>query len=178
MSGEDDKAMVSVIQRLDEWSKSYTDPQERRVMAQAVWHAAHESVRSGGTASAAFHAFRPEVLSQLQTPQPQPAREIVILGAQHTDNLGEQVVRYNQPQTVRLRVLLEDYIDTYGHTERRLAAYELDDQGERAQRIGYLPKDAPRLTGEYLARLRRPEGKRRLEGRLSQLKSYGSQGGD
>jgi hypothetical protein len=65
---------------------------------------------------------------------------------------------------------LEDYQDTYGRTERRLAAYELDDTGERFQRIGYLPKDAPRQTGKYLATLHRPEGKRRLEGKLSLLR--------
>jgi hypothetical protein len=76
-------------------------------MAQAVWHAAHESTKAGGTASAAFHAFRPEVLAQLATPQPRPMREIVILGAQHEDNLGQRAAIYDQPQTIRLRVLLE-----------------------------------------------------------------------
>ena len=46
---------------------------------------------------------------------------------------------------------------------------ELNESGEPSQRIGYLPKDAPRRTGRYLATLHRPEGKRRLEGRLSEL---------
>ena len=86
--------------------------------------------------------------------------------------LGECVVAYDQPQTIRLQVLLEDYRDTYGRTERRLAAYALDDRGERSQRIGYLPKDAPRHTGRYVATLHRPEGKRRLEGRLSAVQSH------
>lgn len=92
--------------------------------------------------------------------------EIVILGAQHEGNLGEQVAQYDQPRMVRIQVLLEDYQDTYGRTERRLAAYELDDTGKRSHRIGYLPKDAPRQTGEYLAKLHRPKGMRRLEGDL------------
>jgi hypothetical protein len=61
-------------------------------------------------------------------------------------------------------------VDTYGRTERRLAAYELDEAGDPSQRLGYLPKDAPRRTGQYLATLHRPEGKRRLEGTLSPLK--------
>jgi hypothetical protein len=65
---------------------------------------------------------------------------------------------------------LENYQDTYGRTERRLAAYELDRAGTPARRIGYLPKDAPRRIGEYLATLHRPEGKRRLEGNLSLLR--------
>jgi len=134
-----------------------------------VWHAAHESTRPGGTGSAAFHAFRPEVLEQLGRPQPRPVSEIVILGAHHNNNLGDRAIEYDQPRTVRLQVLLEDYADTYGRTERRLAAYELDDSGEPSQRIGYLPKDAPRRMGRYLATLHRPEGKRRLEGRLSEL---------
>jgi hypothetical protein len=81
--------------------------------------------------------------------------------------LGEQAVRYDQPQTVRVRVLLEDYTDTYSRTERRLAAYEVDDKGAPGARIGYLPKDAPRREGSYLAMLQRPEGKRRIEGSTS-----------
>lgn len=97
--------------------------------------------------------------------------EGVVVGAQHEHNLGQRAVEYDRPRTVRIQVLLEDYTDTYGRTERRLAAYELDDQGKRAQRIGYLPKDAARQTGDYLANLRRPEGKRRLEGRLSALRT-------
>ena len=48
--------------------------------------------------------------------------EIVILGAQHETNLGDRVVEFDQPRTVRLQVLLEDYVDTYGRDERRLAA--------------------------------------------------------
>jgi hypothetical protein len=96
--------------------------------------------------------------------------EIVILGAQHETNLGDRVVEYDQPRTVRLQVLLEDYQDTYGRTERRLAAYELADNNQPVQRLGYLPKDAPRRIGEYLATLHRPVGKRRLEGKLSLLR--------
>jgi len=122
---------------------------------------------------AAFHAFRPEVLAQLRKPQLLPAREIVILGAQHEHNLGQRAVEYDQPRTVRIQVLLEDYTDSYGRVERRLAAYELDRDGEPSQRLGYLPKDAPRRVGRYLATLRRPEGKRRIEGRLSSLKEQG-----
>jgi hypothetical protein len=98
--------------------------------------------------------------------------EVVILGAQHEENLGEGVVEYDQPRTVRIRVLLEDYQDTYGRTERRLAAYELGDGDRPAQRLGYLPKDAPRRTGNYLARLQRPEGMKRIEGKLTPLVSY------
>jgi hypothetical protein len=63
-------------------------------------------------------------------------------------------------------------VDTYGRTERRLAAYELNDGSEPAQRIGYLPKDAPRQTGKYLATLQRLEGKRRIEGKLNAIQSY------
>jgi hypothetical protein len=100
-------------------------------------------------------------------------REIVILGAHHEGNLGERVVEYDEPRTVRLQVLLEDYRDTYGRTERRLAAYELNDRGEPHHRLGYLPKDAPRQMGRYVATLHRPEGKRRLEGHLSQLREHG-----
>ncbi|MBN1138309.1 MAG: hypothetical protein JXM73_17100, partial [Anaerolineae bacterium] len=179
MSGEDDKAIVSAIQRLYEWSKGYTDPQERRVMAQAVWHAAHESIRSGGTASAAFHAFRPEMLSQLQTPQPQPVREILILGPQHDNNLGESgAAYYDEPRTTRIRILLEDYTDTYGRTEKRMAAYQLDEGGASGQRMGYLPKDAPRQTGNYVAHLHRPVNKKgergRIEGTLAPLREYQS----
>jgi hypothetical protein len=107
------------------------------------------------------------MLQQLAMPRPRPAREIVILGAQHQSNLGDRVVEYDQPRTIRLQVLLEDYQDSYGRTERRLAAYEIADNGERLQRIGYLPKDAPRQTGMYLAILQRHHGKRRIEGKLS-----------
>jgi hypothetical protein len=173
MQTDDEKALVSAIQELEGWSETYTDPQERRVMAQAVWHAAHETERPGATASAAFHAFRPELLAQLKTPRPRPMREIVILGAQHENNLGNRVVDYDQSRTTRLRILLEDYTDTYGRTERRMAAYELDDAGAPAGRIGYLPKDAPRREGSYLARLSRPEGKRRIEGTLAPLQEHG-----
>jgi hypothetical protein len=172
IQAEDDKALVSAIQELEGWSASVTDLQERRTWAQAVWHAAHESDRPGATASAAFHAFRPEMLAQLAAPQPRPMSEIVILGAQHQENLGEAIVRYDRPQTVRIHVLLEDYTDTYGRTERRLAAYELGDEGQPVQRIGYLPKDAPRQTGKYLATLQRQEGKQRLEGKLSALRDH------
>jgi hypothetical protein len=93
--------------------------------------------------------------------------EIVILGAQHETSLRGQVVDYDQPRSMQLRVLLEDYEDSYGRTERRLATYELDNGGRPAQRIGYLPKYAPRRTGEYLATLHLLEGKRRIEGNLS-----------
>jgi hypothetical protein len=96
--------------------------------------------------------------------------EIAILGAQHETNLGERVVEYDQPRTVRLRVLLDNYHDTYSRTERPRAAHELDRAGTPARRIGYLPKDAARRIGEYLATLHRPAGKRRLEGKLSLLR--------
>jgi hypothetical protein len=98
--------------------------------------------------------------------------EIVILGAQHSNNLGERIAEYEQPRTVRLQVLLEDYQDTYGRPERRLAAYELGDDDRPVQRLGYLPKDAPRQEGSYLATLQRQEGKKRIEGKLSPLKGY------
>jgi hypothetical protein len=166
---EDEKALVTAIQELEGWSDGIDE--SRRTWAQAVWHAAHETERLGATASAAFHAFRPELLAQLHRPQPRPMSEIVILGAQHETNLGERVVEYDQPRTVRLQVLLENYQDTYGRTERRLAAYELAENNQSVQRLGYLPKDAPRRIGEYLATLCRPEGKRRLEGKLSLLRS-------
>jgi hypothetical protein len=65
--------------------------------------------------------------------------EIVILGAQHECNLGHRVLQYDQPKTVRIQVLLEDYADTYGRTERRLAAYELSDDDSLAQRLGSIP---------------------------------------
>jgi hypothetical protein len=112
------------------------------------------------------------MLAQLAKPQPRPTSEIVILGAQHQENLGEAIVRYDRPQTVRIHVLLEDYTDTYGRIEQRLAAYELGDEGQPLHRIGYLPKDAPRQTGKYLATLQRQEGKQRLEGRLSALRDH------
>jgi hypothetical protein len=141
-----------------------------------MWHAAHESSRVGGTALAAFRTFRPKLLAQLERPQPRPAGEIVILDPQHRNNLGKRVVEYDRPQTVRLRVLLEDYTDTYGRTERRLAAYELDDRGEPGQRLGYLPKDAPRQEGSYIANLHRPVNRReergRIEGILTPLRVY------
>jgi hypothetical protein len=171
VQAEDEKAMVSAIQELEAWSGTYTDPQERRAMAQAVWHAAHDIDRPGATASAAFHAFRSEVLAQVAAPQPRPMSEIVILGAHHANNLGERVIEYDQPRTVRIQVLLEDHVDTSGRAERRLAAYELDGEGQRLHRLGYLPKDAPRQPGDYLAALQRPGGKKRLEGRLSPLKA-------
>jgi hypothetical protein len=100
--------------------------------------------------------------------------EIVILGAHHNNNLGERVIEYDQLQTVRLQVLLEDYQDTYGRTERRLAAYELGNNDRPSQRLGYLPKDAPRREGSYLATLRRPRGKRRIEGSLIPLRWEGT----
>jgi hypothetical protein len=168
----DEKALVSAIQQMESWSDSVADPQERRRWAQAVWHAAHDTDRPGATASAAFHAFRPEVLTQLRAPQPRPMSEIIILGAQHQDNLGERVVGYDQPCTVRIQVLLEDYQDTYGRPERRLAAYALGDDDRPVQRIGYLPKDAPRREGSYLATLQRLEGKKRIQGKLSPLQDY------
>jgi hypothetical protein len=167
---DDEKALVSAIQELEGWSECVTE--NRRTWAQAVWHAAHETERLGATASAAFHTFRPELLTQLHRPQPRPMSEIIILGAQHESNLGDRVAEYDQPRTVRLQVLLENYQDTYGRTERRLAAYELADNNQPVQRLGYLPKDAPRRGGEYLATLHRPEGKRRLEGKLSLLRPW------
>ena len=169
VEAEDEKAMVSAIQELEAWSDTYTDPQERRVMAQAVWHVGHDVDRPGATVSAAFHAFRPEVLAQLAAPQPRPMSEIVILGAHYANNLGEHILEYDQSNTVRIQIVLEDRTDSYGRAERRLAAYELDDVGQIARRIGYLPKDAPQQTGRYLARLRREEGKRRLMGTLACL---------
>ena len=168
----DEKALVSAIQGLEGWSEAYTDPGERRTMARAVWRAAHESTRAGGTASAAFHAFRPEMLAQLSRPQPRPTSEIVILGAQHENNLGARVTEYDQPRAIRMQVLLEKYTDSYGRTEQRLAAYELDDTGQPKQRIGYLPKDAPRQMGNYLAILQKLEGKRRIEGQLTPLRNH------
>jgi hypothetical protein len=169
VQAEDEKAMVSAIQELEAWSDGYSDPQERRVMAQAVWHAAHDVDRPGATASAAFHAFRPEVLAQLAAPKPRPMSEIVILGAHHANNLGERVVEYDQPRTVRIQILLEDHADTSGRAERRLAAYELDDEGRPARRLGYLPKDAPCHAGRYAATLQKQAGKKRVTGTLSLL---------
>jgi hypothetical protein len=81
------------------------------------------------------------------------------------------VVEYDQPRTVQPQVLLENYQDTYGRTERRLPTYELDDNGMRSQRIGYLPTDAPRRISEYLATLLRPAGKMRLEDRRGALRA-------
>lgn len=98
--------------------------------------------------------------------------EIVILGAQHESNLGQRVVEYDEPRTLRLQVLLEDYTDTYGRTERRLAAYELAHNNQPVRRLGYLPKGAPRRMGIYLAALQRPQGKRRLEGMFVPIKEY------
>jgi hypothetical protein len=174
MQADDEKALVSAIQELESWSEGITE--DRCTWAQAVWYAAHETERPGATASAAFHTFRPGMLAQLQAPQPRPMREIVILGAQHQDNLGGRATIYDQPQTVRLRVLLEDYTDTYGRTERRLAAYELNDRGKPGQRLGYLPKDAPRREGNYLATLYRQTNKRgergRIAGPVTPLKEY------
>ena len=84
------------------------------------------------------------------------------------------MVEYDQPRTTRIHVLLEDYEDSYSRTERRLAAYELNQAGDRIQRIGYLPKDAPRREGTYLATLHRPEGakgkQKRIVGTLTPLK--------
>jgi hypothetical protein len=172
IQAEDEKALVSAIQELEGWSEGVAE--NRCTWARAVWHAAHETERLGATASAAFHAFRPELLAQLHRPQPRPMSKIVILGAQHETNLGRRVVEYDQPRKVRLQVLLENYTDTYGCTERRLAAYELDQDHLPTQRIGYLPKDAPRQTGSYLATLHREEGKKRIEGRLVPLReAYG-----
>jgi hypothetical protein len=166
---DDEKALVSAIQELEGWSEGIGE--SRHTWAQAVWHAAHETQRVGATASAAFHAFRPELLAQMAAPRPRPMSEVVILGAQHDHNLGQGAIAYDQPRTVRIQVLLEDYTDTYGRTERRLAAYELADNNRPAQRLGYLPKDAPRRVGNYLATLQRPAGKKRIQGTLSLLKS-------
>ena len=109
--------------------------------------------RPGATASAAFHAFRPEVLAQLATPQPRPMSEIVILGAHHENNLGPRS-RVRPAEDSHDPGSLEDYTDAYGRSERRLAAYELGEDGRPAQRLGYLPKDAPRQTGPIWPRFR------------------------
>jgi hypothetical protein len=101
--------------------------------------------------------------------------EIVILGAQHENNLGRRAVEYAQPQVVMLEILLEDYTNTSGRTERRLAAYELDDDGTSIQRIGYPPMDATRLTGRYVATLQRSEGKQRIHGRLCAPQTLGEE---
>jgi hypothetical protein len=77
-----------------------------------VWHAAHETERPGATASAAFHAFRPEMLAQLAALQPRPMTRIVILSAQHENNLGSRISEYDRLRTVRIQVLLEDYSDS------------------------------------------------------------------
>ena len=64
-------AMVSARGGVDiEAVAAESTPEQRRTWAQAVWHAAHETERLGATASAAFHAFRPEMLTQLAAPQP------------------------------------------------------------------------------------------------------------
>jgi len=59
VQADDDKALVSAIENLRGWSDTYTDSVERRIMAQAVWHAANDNDRPGATASAAFQAFQP-----------------------------------------------------------------------------------------------------------------------
>ena len=82
------------------------------------------------------------------------------------------MLEYDQPRTVRLQVLLEDYQDTYGRTERRLAAYELDDADRQIHRLGYLPKDAPRQVGRYLATLHRQVGRRRIDGRITPIREH------
>ena len=175
IQAEDKKAQVSAIQDLEAWSDGYTDPRERRQMAQAVWHAAHESKHREATASSAFHAFRPEILAQLRAAEPRPAGDVVILGAHYEANLGERIVEYEQPRTIRLQVMLEPYTDTYGRQEQRLTAYELDAAGRPGQRLGYLPKDTPRRTGRYVATLRKEEGKKRITGTLSLLRDWGEQ---
>jgi hypothetical protein len=91
--------------------------------------------------------------------------KIVILGAQHDSNLGKRFPECDQPRMLRLQVLLEDYTRGYARTERRLVTYGLADSNQSIQRLGYLPKDAPRWTGRHLAKLRR------IEGRLAHLKS-------
>ena len=87
------------------------------------------------------------------------------LGKIKADGLEQAVV-----EQVFDQVLTRDYLE--GRPERRLAAYELDDEGQPTERLGYLPKDAPRQTGSYLATLHRPEGKKRIEGDLCALRSY------
>ena len=126
--------------------------------------------RLGATASAAFHAFRSELLVQLHRPQPRPMSEIVILGAQHEGILGDRVVEYGRPRTVRLQVVLVNCQDTYSRSERRLAAYELADSNQPVQRLGYLPGDTARRAGNYLATLKTSAGKKRIEGTLSPLR--------
>ena len=40
-------------------------------------------------------------------------KEMVILGTQHENNMGERIVEYYRPCTVRIQVLLDDYQNTY-----------------------------------------------------------------
>jgi hypothetical protein len=47
----------------------------------------------------------------------------------------------------------------------------LADNSQPAQRLGHLPKDAPRRVGNYLATLQRPAGEKQTQGTLSPLKS-------
>jgi len=168
---------VSAIQNLRALSDGYTDAAERRAMAQAAWHAAHENTRAGATASAAFQAFQPEILACITQPQPLPLREVYILGPQYKHNLGEEgAAYYHEPRQVRIRIALEDYTTKKGERENRLAAYELGDDGRPGRRLGYLPKDAPRQGGDYVATLCRPlnrKGERgRIEGTLSPLQKH------
>ena len=57
-----------------------------------------------------------------------------------------------------------------------MAAYQLDEAGTLGRRIGYLPKDAPRQMGNYVAHLHRPVNKKgvrgRIEGKLTPLREY------
>ena len=105
-------------------------------------------------------------------------REVYILGPQYKQNLGEEgVTYYHEPRQQRIRIALEDYTTKKGEREHRLAAYELGDDGQPGRRIGYLPKDAPRQGGDYVATLHRPlnqKGERgRIEGTLSPLQKHG-----
>jgi hypothetical protein len=83
------------------------------------------------------------------------------------------VVEYDQRRAVRLQVVLEDYEDTCGRTERHPAAYELDDVDRSIQWLEHLPKDAPpQEAGRYLTTLQRQEGDRRVDGKLTALRDY------
>jgi hypothetical protein len=46
------------------------------------------------------------------------------------------------------------------------------EDNQLVQRIGYLPKDAPRQPGNYLATLRRWQGKEPIEGRVNPLQMH------
>lgn len=92
------------------------------------------AVRCGGQKQEMPHAVcighslgcLPRIPSRAAGSAPQcPAEaicDIVILGVQDESNLGQRVVVYDQVRMLRLQILVESYTDTYGRTERRLAA--------------------------------------------------------